>query len=125
MSEDLVNQITLNFLISKSQLEKLNKKMKHNTDKKKKNNIDIYGDRIIELFNNLLVCNEPTDLLQEVKTGFDFFIDKCIYYFKLHDDNSELEHTRNNATSYLVGDEIEIVDEEIVDEEIEIDNENI
>ena len=31
MSDDLVNQITLNFLISKQQLQKLNKKIRRNT----------------------------------------------------------------------------------------------
>ena len=95
MSEDLVNQITLNFLISKSQLEKLNKKMKHDSDNKKKTNIEVYGSRIKDLFNNLLDNEPPNDLLQEVKTGFEFFLDKCIYYFKLHDDNSNLENDRN------------------------------
>jgi hypothetical protein len=95
MSEDLVNQITLNFLISKSQLEKLNKKMKYDADNNKKTNIEVYGLRIRDLFNELLVNEPPTDLLQDVKTGFDFFLEKCIYYFKLHDDNSTFEHDRN------------------------------
>ena len=34
MSDDLVNQITLNFLISKQQLQKLNKKTKENKIRK-------------------------------------------------------------------------------------------
>ena len=91
MSEDLVNQITLNFLISKSQLEKLNKKMKYDADNKKKTSIEVYGPRIKELFNNLLDNEAPPNLLQDVKTGFDFFLEKCIYYFKIHDDNANLE----------------------------------
>jgi hypothetical protein len=44
----------------------------------------------------LLKDREPDDLLQEVKTGFDFFIDKCIYYFKAIDNNKILEKERTN-----------------------------
>ena len=96
MSDDLVNQLTLNFLISKNQLQKLNKKLKDTTDTKRKGDKEIYEERIKILFNDLLVDNPPTDLLQEVKTGFDFFLDKCIYYFKASDNNELLEKERTN-----------------------------
>ncbi len=96
MSEDLVNQLTLSFLISKTQLQKLNKRLKETTETTRMTDKEIYNERIIKLFNDLLVNNPPTNLLQEVKTGFDFFLDKCIYYFKASDNNELLEKERTN-----------------------------
>lgn len=72
MSEDLVNQITLSCLISKNQLQKLNKKLNENTENNRKSNKEVYEDRIKTLFNELLKDRQPDNLLQEVKTGFDF-----------------------------------------------------
>jgi hypothetical protein len=96
MSNDLVNQLTLNFLISKKQLQKLNKKTKETTDEIKMKEIQHYNERIKILFNNLLVCEVPDDLLFEVKNAFDNFIEKSIYYFKVHDNNDELEMERSS-----------------------------
>ena len=96
MSEDLVNQLTLNFLISKSQLCKLNKKTKENISQQRQSEINEYSNRIKMLFADLLVCNAPNDLLYDVKSSFDIFIDKTIYYFKAHDDNIKLENERKD-----------------------------
>ena len=96
MSDDLVNQLTLNFLISKNQLQKLNKKVKENSDQIKVKEIQKYRKRIITLFNNLLDCQPPDDLLFEVKLSCDTFIDKSIYYFKAHDNSIQLENERLN-----------------------------
>ena len=94
MSNDLVNQLTLNFLISKTQLQKLNKKVKETSDQERLREMQQYNERIKNLFNDLLVCQAPDDLLFEVKNTFDNFIDKTIYYFKAHDNNNELEMER-------------------------------
>jgi hypothetical protein len=96
MSDDLINQLTLNFLISKNQLQKLNKKVKENTELQKINEIEKYNERIKTLFNNLLVYQPPDDLLLDVKNSFDLFIEKSIYYFKAHDETIELEKERTN-----------------------------
>lgn len=96
MSDDLVNQLTLNFLISKNQLQKLNKKVKETADQTKIREIQEYSDRIKTLFSNLLVYQPPDDLLFEVKNAFDTFIDKSIYYFRAHDNNEALELERTN-----------------------------
>lgn len=95
MSDDLVNQLTLNFLISKQQLQKLNKKAKETSDQKKIREIQEYNDRIKTLFYDLLVCQAPDDLLFEVKMAFDTFIEKSIYYFKAHDNTENLEQERS------------------------------
>ena len=100
-----INEITLNFLISKNQLQKLNKmKQKetipeHNYDK----------DRITELFNKLLNNDKPDDLLEDVKICFDAFIEKSIYYLEIHDKNINIQNERN---------------EQINDEEEEDDNDD-
>ena len=107
-----VNEITLNFLISKNQLQKLNKmKQKetipeHNYDK----------DRVTELFNKLLNNNRPDDLLEDVKTCFDAFIEKSIYYLEIHDKNINIQNDRNDRNDQI---EKEDCDEEDDKEEEE------
>lgn len=95
MSDDLVNQLTLNFLISKQQLQKLNKKVKETSSERKIRETQEYSDRIKQLFSDLLVCQPPDDLLYEVKMSFDNFIEKSIYYFKAHDNSEDLEKERS------------------------------
>jgi hypothetical protein len=93
MSNDLINQITLNYLISKQQLEKLNK-CKENPANKQKQKREIYKQRVLELFTNMLDGNHPDGLLMEVKKSFDYYIDNCIYYFEVHDNHIEIEEKR-------------------------------
>ena len=114
MSEELVNQLTLNFLISKTQLQKLNKKIKENTENNRKTDKEIYGERIQKLFSDLLVNEPPEDLLGDVKTGFDFFIDKCIYYFKAKDNHELLEKERSDKIEEdtIIHDDIDFEKEE-------------
>jgi hypothetical protein len=95
MSDDLVNQLTLNFLISKQQLQKLNKKTKETAEQQKIKEIQEYKDKIKLLFNDLLVYQPPEDLLFEVKVAFENFIEKSIYYLKAHDNSEALEIERS------------------------------
>jgi hypothetical protein len=81
-------------LISKQQLQKLNKKTKENTEEMKLKEIKIYKERVKTLFNDLLDNNPPDDLLYYVKSSFDSFLDKSIYYFKAHDNIDFLEKER-------------------------------
>ena len=46
MSEDLVNQLTLSFLISKKQLQKLNKRLKETTETSRMSDKEIYNENI-------------------------------------------------------------------------------
>jgi hypothetical protein len=88
MSEDIVNQITLSYLISKSQLEKLNKKHKPESDYSSKHFKETYKGKIIELFNNL-IDNKSDIYTEEIKRSFNIFIEKSIYYLKMiNNDNS-------------------------------------
>ena len=94
MSEDLVNQLTLNFLISKNQLQKLNKKIKEDASVLLKADKKIYGSRIKQLFNELINDQSPDDLMIDVRNSFDLFLNKCIYYLKEYDHNEMIEKER-------------------------------
>jgi hypothetical protein len=96
MSEDLVNQLTLNFLISKNQLHKLNKKIKEDASNLLQEDKKIYGERIKQLFMNLINNNYPDDLLYDVRNSFDLFLNKSIYYFKERDHNELIEKERQD-----------------------------
>ena len=111
MSDDLVNQLTLNCLISKHQLLKLNKRLKETTEQTRKTDKEIYRERILHLFNDLLVNETPEDVLQDVKTGFEFFVDKCIYYFKALDNNDTSEKESLDDCS-MIQDDIDYEKEE-------------
>ena len=104
-----VNQLTLNFLISKNQLQKLNKL------KQKEQVLEPEYDkeRIQELFNQLLNNNKPVDLLEDVKTFFDAFIEKSIYYLETHDKNEIIQ----NELTTSISDEDEIKDDIDFDKE--------
>jgi hypothetical protein len=118
-----VNEITLNFLISKNQLQKLNKlKQKEEVlepeyDKKK----------MSHLFNQLLNNDKPDDLLEDVKTCFDAFIEKSIYYLEMHDKNEIIKNERStNISEEDIQDfeEEDDEDEEEDDEDEEEDDED-
>jgi hypothetical protein len=113
MSEDFVNQLTLNCLISKTQLQKLNRHLKENTENIKKTNKEIYGDRVKQLFNDLIVDKSIDNLLQEVNIAFDYFFDKCVYYFKAIDNNESLEKDRfDTNNTNIIKDDIDYEREE-------------
>ena len=89
MSEDYVNQLTLNFLISKTQLAKLNKKITQDSQNILNEDKERFRKDIVQLFNKLLENDVPSDLLQDVRDSFDHFIDKSIYYLKVREDNNK------------------------------------
>ena len=85
INDDFINQMTLKFLISKNQLTKLNKNIQQTQINKRTSDIIKYKTRINELFHDLLNNNIPDDLLSDVQTTFNIFVNKSIYYFKAHD----------------------------------------
>jgi hypothetical protein len=91
MSEDYVNQLTLNFLISKTQLDKLNKKRHSDKQQMMKTEKEIFREEIYQLFDDLFDENAPTDLLNDVKDAYEHFISKSIYYFKVRKSTSKEE----------------------------------
>lgn len=114
-----VNQITLNYLISKSQLNKLNKLKQKDVSLE-----PIYDkDRIHNLFNQLLNNEKPNDLLEDVKECFDAFIEKSIYYLEIHDKNETIQNERTNE-QIQDDDEYNKIEEHDFDDEDEDENSN-
>jgi hypothetical protein len=129
MSDDLVNQITLNYLISKSQLQKLNNKIKQKEQDAMKSDKEIYKEQINELFTKCLNDELPDDLLQDVRNSFTYFIEKSVYYLKIKanqsNDNAENDSKdtiESVAESLEEEEEEEDEDEEDEDEEDEEEN---
>jgi hypothetical protein len=122
MSDDLVNQITLNFLISKSQLHKLNNKIKQKEQDTMKSDKEIYKEQINELFTKCLNDEFPNDLLQDVRNSFTYFIEKSVYYLKLKANRSnedDISAEEEEATEELSDNEKEAEEEEEEEEEAE------
>ena len=91
-SNDFVNQITLNCLISKSQLMKINNtKIKKNINSERNKKIKKYHSQLIKLFENLLNKTEPSNLFDDVKTSYVHFIDKAIIYLENDDEQNDDE----------------------------------
>jgi len=105
----ILNDITLQFLISKEQLQKLNQKRNTEPDTSKVSQQSVHEDKIKELFHNLLVNEAPDDLTYELRNIFDLFVDKCIAYFEDKEQEKELEAM-----------DIEGEDEEDAEEEINL-----
>ena len=116
MSDDLVNQITLNFLISKQQLQKLNKRIKQKEEDKMKTDMEIYKDKFVELFNQMLNDQAPSDLLEDVKHSYNYFVEKGIYYLKMKETNNTEASNEVVETKSL---EEEAEEEEAEEEEAE------
>lgn len=99
-SNDVVNQITLNCLISKSQLIKINNtKIKKNLNVERSKKIKKYNSQLLELFEKLLNKTEPSDLFDDVKSSYVNFIDKTIIYL-------------DNINANMIKEEIKIQEEE-------------
>ena len=127
MSDDLVNQITLNFLISKQQLQKLNKRIKQKEEDKMKTDMEIYKDKFVELFNQMLNDQAPSDLLEDVKHSYNYFVEKGIYYLKMKETNNTEASNEVVETKSLEEEDSEEEEEEAVasleEEDLEASNE--
>ena len=96
MSEDFINQLTLNYLVGGKTLNKINKIKE---TQQPTCEINDFKPRIQELFVSLLQNQEPEDLLKETKDAFNYFIDKSIYYFKIHDKHLILKEEEQEEQS--------------------------
>jgi hypothetical protein len=103
MSESLVNQLTLNYLISKQQLSKLNKKIKEDRDQERISDKDNYKHELLDLFTKLL-NGEQIDVSEEIKYAFNYFVDKSSYYFKM---TKNLEKPKDIVVTKCPSDELD------------------
>jgi hypothetical protein len=90
MSENLINEITLDFLMNKDQYKKYI--LQKSSKKEHIKDIKFYRKRIYYLTKELLLSKEQTKpLLPEVKNAFDNYIKTCINYFKTIDSNDIIQ----------------------------------
>ena len=83
MSESLINQITIDYLINKDLYAKcVNKQVVHENNKKDKR---FYRKRISSLIKELLLGESTANVTPDVKYAFDNFAKTCIQYFKMID----------------------------------------
>lgn len=101
MSEEIINQITLDCLVNKEVFEKMHecKKQKIVNKKEKK----FYRKRILNLTRELLLKKDDNynEINPDIKLSFDNFIKTCIQYFKVIDNNDIIqEEYKNFFTDY-------------------------
>jgi len=101
MSENYINQITLDYLINKENFNKIgNSNSYKNANRKDKK---FYRKRILNLTKDLLLFQETKEtILPDVKKAFEIYIKTCVEYFQtldksdiLQEEYSELEGLDN------------------------------
>lgn len=116
MSEEYLNQITIDCLMNKDQYKNC---LKNNSKEINKNDKKFYRKRIYNLAKELLLSKEePPNLFSDVKYSFDIFIKSCIHYFKSLDSNDIIQDDYKNL------DDNEGINEIINQNEINIQNES-
>jgi hypothetical protein len=91
MTEQMISEITLEYMMNKEQYAKyigknnINKKDSSRKDKK------FYKKRIIDLTKKLLNNEKPETMYPDVTSAFDYYIKICIEYFKILDKTDILQ----------------------------------
>jgi len=89
MSDSLINQITIDYLINKDLYAKcVNKQVIKENNKKDKR---FYRKRISSLIKELLLGESPANVTPDVKYAFDNFAKTCIQYFKMIDSTDIIQ----------------------------------
>ena len=126
MSDNLINEITLDCLMNKEQYQKYISRK--NTKKENIKDVKFYRKRIYYLTKELLLSKEhESPLLPEVKNAFDNYIKTCINYFKIIDRNDIIQEDFKDILDGGIDviNEIDEIDEINEIEEIEEVNKNI
>lgn len=125
MSQDLINQITLNCLMNKHQYEKYvtNKISKSINEEDKKN----YMERILSLTKELITnseseVEEENTIAPDVKYTFEQYIKSCIQYFKLTDNNDVIQEKYRELDIKVIEEE-DVQEEDVQEEEEELEKE--
>ena len=132
MSDNLINNITLDCLLNKEQYNKYILNIKQNINdnvnqniKKENKDIKFYRKRIYYLTKELLLSKEQQNtLLPEVKEAFNNYVKSCINYFKVIDRNDIIQEDYKDIINELdLLNEINALNENIIiDENIDPNN---
>lgn len=120
-SEDIVNQITLNCLISKSHLMKINNsKIKKNLEIERHKNIKKNYNELLKLFENLVNNEYPDNLFDDVKNSYIHFIDKSLLYLNAiknenenNNQNNQNNKVKENKSNKIIIDKLDDCSEKI------------
>lgn len=90
MNQEYINQITLDCLLNKGQLNNyINNEISKSINRKDKK---FYRKRIFDLTKCLLINKDkPVDLFPDIKYTFDNYVKSCIQYFKAIDNNDIIQ----------------------------------
>jgi hypothetical protein len=100
MTDNFVNQVTLDCLMNREQYNKYiaNKNSRTVNRKDKK----FYRKRVYQLTKDLLLSSEePKNLFPDIKYAFDHFVNTCIHYFKTIDNNDIIQLDYQNISDSL------------------------
>jgi len=91
MSEELINQITLDCLVNKEVYIKMQKQ--NTTNNANKKDKKFYRKRILNLTRELLLKKQDdyNEINPDIKSSFDHFVKTCSHYFKVIDKNDILQ----------------------------------
>lgn len=99
MSQSLVNQITLNYLLNKQTMAQ--RVMKQREKQINKEDFNFYKRRIFNLFKEIIIGKSPSDMPPDVKYAYDTFIKASIHYFKVIDNNDLLQEEYKDVNNPL------------------------
>lgn len=90
MNQNIIQQITIDCLVSKEQKKQM---VLSNNDTNSYNKKDkrFYRRRILNLTKEMLLNNYSDDLLWDVKESFNNYVKTCIGYFKIKDETDIIQ----------------------------------
>jgi hypothetical protein len=117
-SESFVNQITLQYLMNKSQYTNyLEKKTSESTSKRERK---FYSQRFIKLTKKLLKKKDVEDMPGDIKFAFESFLKSCIHHFKMTDHTESVQAEYDKEEVEEDEKEGEVIEGEVIEEEGEI-----
>ena len=119
MTEQMISDITLEYMMNKDQYAKyigknnINKKDSNRKDKK------FYRKRIIDLTKKLLNNEKPETMYPDVTSAFEYYTKICVEYFKILDKTDILQEDYTDLSSNSVN---EIKNDFVSESSIDADN---
>jgi len=95
-SQDLISELTLEYLLNKEQYGKYLAEKNQQTKLNNKRDKKFYRRRIFDLTKQLLSNEKPETLSSDVKNGFENYVNLCIEYFKALDTTDIIQGDYSN-----------------------------
>ena len=117
-SDSFVNQVTLQFLMNKTQFSKyLEKKTSDSTSKRERK---FYSQRFLKLAKRMLFKKKSVeDMPSDIKFGFESLLKSCIHHFKMtdHTESVQAEYDKEDLEDE---EDAGLEDEGLVEEGLEV-----